>query len=56
MNSPVFLSSLAPFLNQFVQYKRALNRKYFNDAKCCVSSTVTSRVATSPIGQQSIVL
>ena len=33
MNSPVFLSSLAPFLNQFVQYKRALNRKYCADAE-----------------------
>ena len=33
MNSPVFLSSLAPFLNQFVQYKRALNRKYRADAE-----------------------
>ena len=33
MNSPVFLSPLAPFLNQFVQYKRALNRKYRADAE-----------------------
>lgn len=33
MNSPIFLSSLAPFLNQFVQYKRALNRKYCADAE-----------------------
>jgi len=33
MNSPVFLSSLAPFLSQFVQYKRALNRKYRADAE-----------------------
>ncbi len=33
MNSPVFLSSIAPFLNQFVQYKRALNRKYRADAE-----------------------
>ena len=33
MNSPVFLSSLAPFLRQFVQYKRALNRKYRADAE-----------------------
>ena len=33
MNSPVFLSSLAPFLNQFVQYKRALNRKYRADTE-----------------------
>jgi len=33
MNSPVFLSSLAPFLKQFVQYKRALNRKYRADAE-----------------------
>jgi site-specific recombinase XerD len=33
MNSPVFLSSLAAFLNQFVQYKRALNRKYCADAE-----------------------
>jgi len=33
MNSPVFLSSMAPFLNQFVQYKRALNRKYRADAE-----------------------
>jgi site-specific recombinase XerD len=33
MNSPVFLSSLAPFLIQFVQYKRALNRKYRADAE-----------------------
>ena len=27
------LSSLAPFLNQFVQFKRALNRKYRADAE-----------------------
>ena len=33
MNSPIFLSSMAPFLNQFVQYKRALNRKYWADAE-----------------------
>jgi hypothetical protein len=33
MNSPIFLSSVAPFLNQFVQYKRALNRKYCADAE-----------------------
>src|SRR5438552_4320136 len=33
MNSPIFRSSLAPFLNQFVQYKRALNRKYCADAE-----------------------
>jgi hypothetical protein len=33
MNSPIFLSYLAPFLNQFVQYKRALNRKYCADAE-----------------------
>ena len=33
MNSPVFLSPLAPFLDQFVQYKRALNRKYRADAE-----------------------
>ena len=33
MNSPIFQSSLAPFLNQFVQYKRALNRKYCADAE-----------------------
>jgi site-specific recombinase XerD len=33
MNSPIFLSSLAPFLSQFVQYKRALNRKYRADAE-----------------------
>ena len=33
MNSPVFLSSLASFLGQFVQYKRALNRKYRADAE-----------------------
>jgi site-specific recombinase XerD len=33
MNSPVFLSSMAAFLNQFVQYKRALNRKYRADAE-----------------------
>ncbi len=33
MNSPIFLSSIAPFLNQFVQYKRALNRKYCADAE-----------------------
>jgi len=33
MNSPIFQSSLAPFLNQFVQYKRALNRKYCTDAE-----------------------
>jgi len=33
MNSPVFLSFMAPFLNQFVQYKRALNRKYRADAE-----------------------
>jgi site-specific recombinase XerD len=33
MNSPVFLSFLAPFLNHFVQYKRALNRKYRADAE-----------------------
>ena len=32
MNTPYFQSFLAPFLHQFVQYKRALNRKYFNDA------------------------
>jgi hypothetical protein len=48
MNSPIFLSSMAPFLNQFVQYKRALNRK------CCACSTVTSRVARSPASQKSI--
>jgi site-specific recombinase XerD len=33
MNTPYFRSFLAPFLHQFVQYKRALNRKYFNDAE-----------------------
>lgn len=33
MNSSIFRSSLAPFLNQFVQYKRALNRKYCADAE-----------------------
>jgi site-specific recombinase XerD len=33
MNTPFFRSFLAPFLHQFVQYKRALNRKYFNDAQ-----------------------
>ncbi len=33
MNSPIFLSSMAPFLTQFVQYKRALNRKYCADAE-----------------------
>jgi site-specific recombinase XerD len=33
MNSPCFLSSLGPFLSQFVQYKRALNRKYRADAE-----------------------
>jgi len=33
MNSPIFQSSLALFLNQFVQYKRALNRKYCADAE-----------------------
>ena len=33
MNSPIFRSCLAPFLNQFVQYKRALNRKYCADAE-----------------------
>jgi site-specific recombinase XerD len=33
MNAPIFQSSLAPFLNQFVQYKRALNRKYCADAE-----------------------
>jgi len=33
MTSPVFLSSMAAFLNQFVQYKRALNRKYRADAE-----------------------
>jgi hypothetical protein len=33
MNSPTFRSSLAPFLNQFVEYKRALNRKYCADAE-----------------------
>ena len=33
MNSPIFLSSLAPFVSQFVQYKRALNRKYRADAE-----------------------
>jgi len=33
MNSPIFLSSLGPFLNQFLQYKRALNRKYCADAE-----------------------
>lgn len=33
MNTPYFQSFLAPFLHQFVQYKRALNRKYFNDAE-----------------------
>lgn len=33
MNSPIFLSSVAPFLNQFVQYKRALNRKYCADVE-----------------------
>jgi hypothetical protein len=33
MNSPIFLSSLAPFLSQFVQYKRALNCKYRADAE-----------------------
>jgi site-specific recombinase XerD len=32
MNTPYFQSFLAPFLHQFVQYKRALNRKYSNDA------------------------
>ncbi len=32
MNTPYFQSFLAPFLHQFVQYKRALNRKYLNDA------------------------
>jgi hypothetical protein len=33
MNSPICLSSVAPFLNQFVRYKRALNRKYCADAE-----------------------
>ena len=33
MKTPYFQSFLAPFLHQFVQYKRALNRKYFNDAE-----------------------
>jgi site-specific recombinase XerD len=33
MNSPSFQSSLAEFLGQFVQYKRALNRKYCADAE-----------------------
>jgi hypothetical protein len=33
MNSPIFLSSMAPFLNQFVRYKRALSRKYCADAE-----------------------
>ena len=32
MNTPYFQSFLAPSLHQFVQYKRALNRKYLNDA------------------------
>jgi site-specific recombinase XerD len=32
MNTPFFQSFLAPYLHQFVQYKRALNRKYLNDA------------------------
>ena len=32
MNTPFFESFLAPYLHQFVQYKRALNRKYLNDA------------------------
>jgi|SRR5581483_1610080 len=32
MNTPYFQSFLAPHLRQFVQYKRALNRKYLNDA------------------------
>ena len=32
MNTPYFQSFLAPYLHQFVQYKRALNRKYLNDA------------------------
>jgi hypothetical protein len=32
MNTPYFQSFLAPHLHQFVQYKRALNRKYLNDA------------------------
>jgi site-specific recombinase XerD len=33
MNTPYFQSFLAPYLHQFVQYKRALNRKFFNDAE-----------------------
>ena len=33
MNTPYFQSFLGPFLHQFVQYKRALNRKYLNDAQ-----------------------
>jgi hypothetical protein len=33
MNSSVFLSPLAAFLTQFVEYKRALNRKYRADAE-----------------------
>lgn len=33
MNSPNFQSALAAFLRQFVQYKRALNRKYRADAE-----------------------
>ena len=40
MNTLYFQSFLAPFLHQFVQYKRALNRKYFNDAE-------TLRLATA---------
>lgn len=32
MNTQYFQSFLAPFLYQFVQYKRALNRKYVDDA------------------------
>ena len=53
MNSPVFLSSLASFLGQFVQYKRALNRKYRADAEVLRLFDRTSRAAISPIGQQS---
>jgi hypothetical protein len=35
MNTPYFQSFLASYLHQFVQYKRALNRKYLNDAHTC---------------------
>ncbi len=33
MISSIFQSSLANFFDQFVQYKRALNRKYCADAE-----------------------